>query len=66
MHTAKQDFEDEVFSNWLNRVDATVGYETRCQLGSTVRWRKVWFLGHETAAGITLMQALKAARVTIK
>lgn len=42
---ARREAADEAFRNWLNRVDATCGYETRRDLGAVSAWRFAYDVG---------------------
>ena len=44
-------FENECFRDWLNIVDAIVGYDTRLE-HSLVYWRELFDEGHSPASAI--------------
>ena len=47
------DFVDECFRNWLNRVDALVGYDERCQQPIS-EWRELFDDGESEEDAISI------------
>lgn len=46
MPNTMQSFEDECFRAWLNRIDATIDYDRRRDLGSVTAWRRYFDAGY--------------------
>ncbi len=47
--------EDECFANWLNKIDAMIGYDKRFAAASVATWRISFDEGYSETAAIKLL-----------